>query len=81
MSSDKMKAIVYTMYGPPEVLELKEVKKPVPKEKEVLVKIHAASVNPVDWHLIRGKPAFARLSMGLFKPKNTIPGLDIAGQI
>lgn len=81
MNSDKMKAIVYTMYGPPEVLELKVVKKPVPKEKEALVKVHAASANPADWHLIRGKPLFARLSFGLFKPRNTIPGIDIAGEV
>jgi NADPH:quinone reductase-like Zn-dependent oxidoreductase len=81
MNTEKMKAVVYTMYGPPEVLELKEVNKPVPKDNEVLVKIHAASANPADWHLIRGKPAFSRLTMGFFKPKNTIPGLDIAGYI
>jgi len=81
MSSDKMKAIVYTMYGPPEILEFKEVKKPVRKEKEVLVKVHAASANPADWHLIRGEPRFARLSFGLFKPGNQIPGIDIAGEV
>jgi 2-desacetyl-2-hydroxyethyl bacteriochlorophyllide A dehydrogenase len=76
-----MKAIVYTKYGSPDVLNLREVEKPAPKDHEVLVKVHAASANPADWHLIRGRPAFARLSMGLFKPKNTIPGLDVAGQI
>jgi len=78
---EKMKAIVYTKYGPPEVLKLKEVEKPSPKDNEVLVKIHAASANPADWHMIRGKPVFSRLSFGLFKPKNTIPGIDIAGQV
>lgn len=76
-----MKAIVYKEYGSPDVLNLREVEKPAPKENEVLVKIHAASANPADWHLIRGKPVFARLSFGLFKPKNTIPGIDVAGQI
>ena len=79
--SDNMKAIVYTKYGPPEVLELKDVKKPVPKDKDVLVKVHSASANPADWHLIRGKPLFARLSFGLFKPRNQIPGIDVAGEV
>ncbi len=76
-----MKAIIYTKYGPPEVLHIKEVEKPVPKENEVLVKVYAASANPADWHMIRGEPKFARLSFGLFKPKNIIPGIDIAGQV
>lgn len=76
-----MKAIVYTKYGPPEVLQLKEVEKPVPKDNEVLVKVIAASANPADWHMIRGEPKFARLAFGLTKPKNIIPGIDIAGKI
>jgi len=76
-----MKAIVHTKYGPPEVLQLKEVEKPTPKENEVLVKVYAASVNPADWHMIRGEPKFARLAFGLNKPKNIIPGIDIAGKI
>ena len=76
-----MKAIIYTKYGPPEVLQLKEVEKPVPKENEVLVKIIAASANPADWHMIRGEPVFARVIFGLFKPKKVIPGIDIAGQV
>jgi NADPH:quinone reductase-like Zn-dependent oxidoreductase len=76
-----MRAIVYTKYGPPEVLQLKEVEKPVPKENEVLVKVIAASANPADWHMIRGEPKFARLVFGLTKPKNIIPGIDIAGLI
>jgi NADPH:quinone reductase-like Zn-dependent oxidoreductase len=76
-----MKAIIYTKYGPPEVLQLKEVEKPVPKENEVLVKVFAASVNPADWHMIRGEPKFARLAFGLFKPRNIIPGIDIAGKV
>ena len=74
-----MKAITYTKYGSPEVLQLKDVEKPVPKDNEVLVKIIAASANPADWHMIRGEPKFARLAFGLFKPKNVIPGIDIAG--
>ena len=56
-----MKAIVYTEYGPPEVLQLKEVEKPTPKEDEVLVKVYAASVNYSDWSFVRGKPFLVRL--------------------
>ncbi|HSW55572.1 MAG TPA: NAD(P)-dependent alcohol dehydrogenase [Ignavibacteriaceae bacterium] len=76
-----MKAIIYTKYGPPEVLQLKEVERPVPKDNEVLVKVIAASANPADWHMIRGEPKFARLAFGLTKPKNIIPGIDIAGKV
>ena len=77
-----MKAIVYTKYGPPEILELKEVEKPTPKDNEVLVKVHAASANAYDWHLLRADPFLVRLmGGGLLKPKNTILGADIAGQV
>jgi NADPH:quinone reductase-like Zn-dependent oxidoreductase len=77
-----MKAIVYTEYGPPEeVLELKEVEKPTLKDNEVLVRVYASSVNAGDLFLVRGKPFVARLSSGLLKPKYTIPGGDIAGQV
>jgi NADPH:quinone reductase-like Zn-dependent oxidoreductase len=77
-----MKAIVYTKYGPPDVLESKEVEKPTPKEDEVLVKVHAASVNAADLHFLRGKPFFLRLMVGgLLKPKNKILGSDIAGRV
>lgn len=76
-----MKAVVNTEYGSPDVLHLKEIEKPTPKENEVLVKIHAASANPLDWHLMRGAPFIARLDNGLFKPKNTILGADIAGVV
>ena len=77
-----MKAIVYEKYGPPsEVLQLKEVEKPTPKDNEVLVKIYAASINDGDKSIIRGKPFIARLYSGLLKPKHTIPGGDIAGQV
>jgi NADPH:quinone reductase-like Zn-dependent oxidoreductase len=76
-----MKAIVYTEYGSPDVLELKEVEKPAPKDDEVLVKITAASANPLDWHLMRGEPFLARLEGGLQKPKNTRLGADIAGRV
>jgi len=76
-----MKAIVYTQYGPPEVLQLKEVEKPTPKDNEVLVKVHAASVNDWDWGLLRGTPFMNRLFFGLLKPKIKILGGDIAGRV
>ncbi len=76
-----MKAIVYTKYGSPDVLELKEVEKPTPKDDEVLVKVHAASTNAADWHLLRADPFLIRLDSGLLKPKNQILGADIAGQV
>jgi NADPH:quinone reductase-like Zn-dependent oxidoreductase len=76
-----MKAIVYTKYGSPDVLELKEVEKPTPKDNEVLIKIHAAAANPADWHLMRSDPFLARLENGLLKPKHTRLGADVAGRI
>ena len=78
----KMKAIVIEKYGPPEdVLELKEVKKPTPKDNEVLIKIFAASICWADNAFIRGKPFMVRLSGGFLKPKHTILGVDIAGKV
>jgi len=76
-----MKAIVYTEYGPPEVLQLKEVEKPTAKADEVLVNVQAVSVNPFEWHHLRGAPFPLRLSSGLLKPKHKILGLDIAGRV
>ena len=77
-----MKAIVYTKYGPPDdVLELKEVEKPTPKDDQVLVKVHAASINYCDWAFVRGEPFLARLWSGLLKPKYKIPGADVAGRV
>ena len=76
-----MKAIVYTRYGSPDVLQFKEVDKPAPKEHEVLVKIHAASANTLDWRLMRAEPFLARLENGLFKPKQTKLGADLAGRV
>ena len=63
-----MKAIVYEKYGPPDVLQLKEIDKPTPMDNEVLVKVHAASVNYSDWAFVRGKPFLVRLMSGLLKP-------------
>ena len=76
-----MKAIVYTEYGSPDVLELKEIVKPTPKKDEVLVKVYAVSVNAADLHLLRADPFLIRLSSGFLKPKNKILGSDIAGRV
>ena len=76
-----MKAAVYTKYGPPDVLQLREIDKPTPKDKEVLVKVYAATVNRTDCATIRAKPFFMRLVTGLLKPKKTITGTDFAGEI
>ena len=76
-----MKAIVYTEYGPPDVLQLKEVEKPTPKDDEVLIKVHAASVNAGDWRAVRADPFFIRLGGGLLKPKNKMLGIDMAGRV
>ncbi len=77
-----MKAFVYTKYGPPDVLELKEVEKPTPKDDEVLVKVHAASVNAADWHALSADIFLVRLMTGgLFKPKDPMLGIDVAGQV
>jgi NADPH:quinone reductase-like Zn-dependent oxidoreductase len=73
-----MKAIVYSEYGSPDVLRLAEIEKPAPKENQVLVKVRAASVNPLDWRFLRGQPRIVRIAG---KPKNRIPGGDLAGQV
>lgn len=76
-----MKAIYYDKYGPPEVLKLIEMDKPIPKDNQVLVKIHASSVNYGNLVLLKGVPYLSRLAFGLLKPKYTIPGGDIAGRV
>ena len=77
-----MKAIVCTKYGPPDGLQFQEVAKPAPTADEVLVKVHAASVNAYDWHLLTADIFLVRLmGGGLLRPKKTIPGVDIAGRI
>ena len=75
-----MNAIYYDQYGPPDVLQMREIERPVPSDDEVLIRVYAASINSWDWDMIRGKPAFVRM-WGLFKPKHKIPGSDIAGRI
>ncbi len=74
-----MKAYTKTRYGGPEVLKLDEVEQPVLKDNQLKIKVFANSANPADWHILRGKPYFARLTFGLFKPKDLIPGADFAG--
>jgi NADPH:quinone reductase-like Zn-dependent oxidoreductase len=77
-----MKAVVYTNYGPPEVLEIRDIKKPVPNDDQVLVKVRAAAVNPLDWHFMEGTPYVMRLMMaGIRKPKDPRLGVDYAGTV
>jgi NADPH:quinone reductase-like Zn-dependent oxidoreductase len=77
-----MKAIVYTKFGSPDVLQLEEVEKPIPKDNEILIKVHAASVNAFEWRHVRADPFFLRLmGAGLLRPMHKILGADVAGQV
>ena len=76
-----MKAILYTEYGPPDVLQLAEVEKPAPKENQVLVKVHAASANALEWRPFTMSPIIIRLMGGLRKPKDPQVGVDVAGTV
>jgi NADPH:quinone reductase-like Zn-dependent oxidoreductase len=77
-----MKAVVYTNYGSPDVLEIRDVKKPVPNDDQVLVKVRAASLNPLDWHYMEGTPYMVRaMGVGLRKPKSPRLGVDLAGHV
>jgi len=77
-----VKVIVCTKYGPPEVLQLKEVEKLTPKDNEVLINVNATSLNAADWHILRDDPFWVRLMVGGFlKPKNRILGSDTAGRV
>ena len=77
-----MKAIVRDTYGSTDILELKEIGKPVPKDHQLLVKVRAASVNPLDWHVLRGEPFLVRLmGFGILKPKHKTLGADVAGTV
>lgn len=76
-----MKASTYTEYGSPDILRLEEVEKPVPNDNELLIKVHAATVNRTDCAMLRAKPFIMRFFTGLFKPKNPILGTDFAGEV
>jgi len=76
-----MKAIVQYRYGSPDVMELKELDKPALEDNDVLVRVHAAAVNPLDWHNMRGLPYLLRMSNGLRKPKDSVLGVDVAGHV
>jgi NADPH:quinone reductase-like Zn-dependent oxidoreductase len=77
-----MKAIVYTKYGPPEVLQLAEVATPNPKDNEVLIRVHASSINAAESHIVKGEPFLVRLMVGgILKPGKPIPGADVAGKV
>jgi NADPH:quinone reductase-like Zn-dependent oxidoreductase len=76
-----MKAIILPKYGSPDVLQLKEVEKPVPKDNQLLLKIYAASANPLDWHRMRGAPFLVRLGDGFRQPKDPRLGADLAGRV
>jgi NADPH:quinone reductase-like Zn-dependent oxidoreductase len=76
-----MRASIYNRYGPPDVIQISEVEKPVPKDDEVLLRIRAAAVNPLDWHFMRGTPYAVRLIAGLRKPKDARLGVDVAGHV
>jgi NADPH:quinone reductase-like Zn-dependent oxidoreductase len=76
-----MRAITRARYGPPDVLELREIKKPAVGDDDVLVRVHAASVNPLDWHMVTGVPYIARLRVGLRRPNDGRVGTDFAGTV
>ena len=76
-----MKAILFTEYGSPDILQFKDVEKPVPADNEVLIKVYAASANPLDWHSMRGAPFLARVEFGLQRPRDPRLGADVAGRV
>jgi NADPH:quinone reductase-like Zn-dependent oxidoreductase len=80
-SSDRMRAVVYDRYGPPEVLRLEEVEQPIPKDDEVLIKVHATTVNRTDTGLRSAEYFISRFLTGLLRPKRRIPGTELAGEI
>ena len=81
VQGDRMKAIVYCDYGSPDVLKLETIAKPVPNDDQILIKVRAASINPLDWHYLQGTPYIMRLDTGLRKPKSMRLGVDCAGTV
>ena len=81
-AAPRMKAIVYHDFGSPDVLRLEEIEKPVPNDNQLLIRVRAASVNPLDWHYMEGTPYLGRLvEFGLLKPKVARLGVDYAGTV
>ena len=80
-NSDRMRAVVHDTYGPPEVLRLEEVERPVPRESEVLIKVHASTVNRTDTGLRSAEYFISRFLTGLLRPKHKIPGTELAGEV
>lgn len=76
-----MKAITHSRYGSPDVLELSDVDEPVPDDDEVQIRVHAAGVNALDWHMLRGEPTVMRLGTGIRRPKHRFRGVDVAGTV
>jgi NADPH:quinone reductase-like Zn-dependent oxidoreductase len=76
-----MKALVHHRYGPPDVLEVADVERPAVDDETLLIRVRAASVNPLDWHLVTGTPYIARLPTALRRPKDAVRGLDVAGRV
>ena len=81
MVTVRMTAVVYDRYGSPDILRLTEIDKPVPQADEVLVRVHAAALNPADWHFVRGVPLLVRLITGLRRPAPSVLASDVAGQV
>ncbi len=81
MNSNKMKAVVRSKYGPPDILKIETVEKPIPKDHEVLIRVYATTVNRTDCAILWGKPFIMKFFTGLFKPNDPIPGTDFAGRI
>lgn len=80
-SGELVKAIVHHEYGPPDVLRLEEIEKPVPNDNQILIKVRAASANPLDWHYMRGTPYLLRIENGGHKPQTIRLGVDVAGEV
>ncbi len=76
-----MKAIVRCAYGSPDTLRLQDLEKPVPNDDQILIKVRAAAVNPLDWHFMRGIPYVMRMEAGLHRPKDLRLGVDVAGEV